>query len=105
MALLIGGLVLLALCLSGTAWAKGYVYITLNEGFLYGFDASNYSQVLVSNCGSEDSMTASDNGLWLYLAGPHWINCFNTTGVPGSQIEKTIPYDLHSCALVYLGDA
>jgi YVTN family beta-propeller protein len=94
LALLAIGLVMLALFMGGTAWAKGYVYITLNEGFLYCFDASNYSMVFSGHVDNQDFMGVSDDGRWLYLAGPEWIDYYNTSLAFHNQTGDSITYDI-----------
>ncbi len=97
MALLTTGLVLLAFCLSGSAWAKGYVYITYtgtdSGSPMYCVDANNYSLASTTNTNERSVMAASPDGRWIFLAGSRNIAGINTTADPASSMQKSIPFD------------
>jgi hypothetical protein len=88
-ALLAVGLVLLALYLSGTAWAKGYIFITYQDGYMHRIDAANYTLLNSFRISDNKYMAASPDGSWLYLAGNKNISELNTTSFARGT---SIPY-------------
>jgi YVTN family beta-propeller protein len=99
LAIIAAGIVLLMVCLSGMAWAKGYVYITYYDSHAQVVDAANYSLSRTFYTDGHSQFTASHDGRWLFMAGGHNIWKINNTADPGSSLNKTIRYNAPSATV------